>query len=389
MTSGPGTTGKTDVPPDEAIEEISGLLEMDEVNAGGSKTADGSGEPEADVAHAATSDVSHELEVSLETPSPVQLESYLLPPPVADEPASGQAPEAESASATNMAYEDLLEKLVLPTPSAAPDESEAAEEPPPFAPARPSSSHPVASPLANLFPSGAPSLADVSDERTVVTANPLLAEEQEAAAREAENFILPAAPVAPPVFVEPQVLAPPIGGNLRPTVLAPNKFIQISYPMFGFMMLAAVLVGGVLSRLMAPPRTVVTALPAQVPTLVARPVVPVPPTPPAQPANPAPQVVPLPTPTEPPAPAPVAAQPAAAAAARAPAEAPAAQPAPEEFGMGESQSGTRVRAHHAVKSPRPPKSASPRPVAVKPAAAAKPAASKKPAKGGWVDPFAQ
>ena len=86
MTSGPGTTGKTDVPPDEAIEEISGLLEMDEVNAGGSKTADGSGEPEADVAHAATSDVSHELEVSLETPSPVQLESYLLPPPVADEP---------------------------------------------------------------------------------------------------------------------------------------------------------------------------------------------------------------------------------------------------------------------------------------------------------------
>jgi len=235
----------------------------------------------------------------------------------------------------------------------------------------------VASPLANLFPSGAPSLADVSDERTVVTANPLLAEEQEAAAREAENFILPAAPVAPPVFMEPQVLAPPIGGNLRPTVLAPNKFIQISYPMFGFMMLAAVLVGGVLSRLMAPPRTVVTALPAQVPTLVARPVVPVPP---AQPANPAPQVVPLPTPTEPP----VAAQPAAAAAARrAPAEAPAAQPAPEEFGMGESQSGARVRAHHAVKSPRPPKSAAPRPVA------AKSAASKKPAKGGWVDPFAQ
>ena len=193
--------------------------------------------------------------------------------------------------------------------------------------------------MANLFPSGAPSLADVSDERTVVTANPLLAEEQEAAAREAENFILPAASVAPPVFVEPQVLAPPVGGNLRPTVLAPNKFVQISYPMFGFMMLAAVLVGGVLSRLMAPPRAVVTALPAQVPTLVARPVVPVPPTPPAQPANPAPQVVPLPTPTEPPAPAPAAAQPAAAAAARAPAEAPAAQPAPEEFGMGESQSG--------------------------------------------------
>jgi hypothetical protein len=34
MTSGPGTTGKTDVPPDEAIEEISGLLEMDELSPG-------------------------------------------------------------------------------------------------------------------------------------------------------------------------------------------------------------------------------------------------------------------------------------------------------------------------------------------------------------------
>ena len=388
MTSGPGTTGKTDVPPDEAIEEISGLLEMDEVNAGGSQTADASGEPEADAAHAATSDVSHELDVSLETPSPVGLESYLLPPPVADEPASGQAPEAESASATNMAYEDLLEKLVLPTPSAAPDESEAAEEPPPFAPPRVSSSHAAVSPLANLFPPGAPSLADVSDERTVVTANPLLAEEQEAAAREAENFILPAAPVAPPVFVEPQVLAPPVVANQRQAVLAPNKFIQISYPMFGFMMLAAVLVGGVLSRLMAPTTpTVVTPPPAQAPTLVARPVVPAQPT---QPANPAPQVVPLPTPTEPPAPAPMAARPAAAAAAKkAPAELPAAQPAPEELGMGEIQPVARAKVHHAAKTPRPPKSVAPKVAAVKPAAAAKPAAPKKPAKGGWVDPFAQ
>jgi hypothetical protein len=387
MTSRPGTTGKTDVPPDEAIEEISGLLEMDEVNAGGSQTADSSGELEADAAHADTSDVSHALDVSLETPSPMKLESYLLPPPVADEPASGQAPEAESASATNMAYEDLLEKLVLPTPSAAPDENEAAEELPPFASSRPSSSHAASSPLANLFPPGAPSLADVSDERTVVTANPLLAEEQEAAAREAENFILPAAPVAPPVFVEPQVLAPPVVANLRPAALAPNKFIQISYPMFGFMMLAAVLVGGVLSRLMAPTTpTVVTPPPAQAPTLVARPVVPAQPT---QPANPAPQVVPLPTPTEPPAPAPRAAQPAATAEARAPGEIPAAQPATEELGMDEAQPVARAKVHHAAKPPRPPKSAAPRPVVVKPVAAAKPATSKKPGKGGWVDPFAQ
>ena len=387
MTSGPGTTGKTDVPPDEAIEEISGLLEMDELNAGGSQTADSSGDLQADAEHSAASD-GHEHEVSLETPSPVKLESYLLPPPVEDEPAGAQAPEAESSSDTNMAYEDLLEKLVLPTPSAAPEENEAAEEPPPFAPTRPSSSHAASSPLANLFPPGAPSLADVSDERTVVTANPLLAEEQEAAAREAENFILPAAPsVVAPVFVEPQALAPPVVANQRPSMLGPNRFIQISYPMFGFMMLAAVLVGGVLSRLMAPSRPVVTAPPAQVPTLVAKPVVPAQPTPAAPPANPAPQVVPLPT--EPAAPAPVAAQPAAVPAAKARVELPAAQPAPEEPFMGEAQPAARAPAHHAAKAPRPPKSAAPKVAAVKSAAPAKPAPAKKPAKGGWVDPFAQ
>jgi len=356
---------------------------MDESNAAGSHTAASSGEPEGEAALAATSDVSRELDVSLETPSPVKLESYLLPPPVAEESASGQAPEAESASASNMAYEDLLEKLVLPTQPAAPDESEAAEEPPPFASSRPSSSHAASSSLASLFPPGVQSLADVSDERTVVTANPLLAEEQEAAAREAENYILPAAPVAPPVFVEPPVPAQPVGAGHQPTGLAPGKFVQISYPMFGFMMLAAVLVGGVLSRLMAPARTVVTPPPVQAPTLVARPVVPAQPT---QPANPAPQVVPLPTPTESPAPAP---RPAATAEAKPQVEVPAAGAAPEEPGQVESQPAAKPKGHHAVKSPRPPKIAAPKVAAVKPPAAAKPAASKKAAKGGWVDPFAQ
>jgi len=380
MTSGPGTTGKTDVPPDEAIEEISGLLEMDEVNAGGSQTADASGEPEADAAHAATSDVSHELDVSLETPSPVGLESYLLPPPVADEPASGQAPEAESASATNMAYEDLLEKLVLPAQPAAPDEVEEAEEPPPFASPQPSLAQPTPSPLANLFPPSVQSIQTVSDERTVVTANPLLAEEQEAAAREAENYILPAAPVAPPAFVESPIVAQPVRQNLPAAGLAPSKFIQISYPMFGFMMLAAVLVGGVLSRLMAPTRVVVTQPPAPAPTLVARPVVPAQPT---QPANPAPHVVPLPTPTESPTPAPAGAEPAATAEAKPLGETATAESSPEEPVAGEPRPAARPKVHHTAKAPRPPKSAAPK------AAPAKPAATKKPAKGGWVDPFAQ
>ena len=140
MTSGPGTTGNTDVPPDEAIEEISGLLEMDELNAGEPKTADSSEEPEADAAHAASAGDEHD--VLMETPGPANLDSYLVPPPVADEAPDGQTPEPESASATNLAYEDLLEKLVLPATPAAPDEAEAAEEPPPFASDQPSSPYP-------------------------------------------------------------------------------------------------------------------------------------------------------------------------------------------------------------------------------------------------------
>ena len=151
MTSGPGTTGKTDVPPDEAIEEISGLLEMDELNAGESKTADSSRGrrlPPRRLPHMPWV----EIDLSMETPSPAKLDSYLVPPPVGDEPPTG--PEAESASSTNLAYEDLLEKLVLPATPAAPDESEAAEEPPPFASAEPSSPHLSSSSEGNLYQPG-------------------------------------------------------------------------------------------------------------------------------------------------------------------------------------------------------------------------------------------
>jgi hypothetical protein len=387
MTSGPGTTGKADVPPDEAIEEISGLLEMDELNPGESKAADGAEQPQADAAHVATPGVGDELHFSMETPGAVQVDSYLLPPPVSDESPGGPAPEPESASATNLAYEDLLEKLVLPTKPSASDENEAPEDPPPFASPRPSSSHSSSTPLASLFPPGAPSIADVSDERTVVTANPLLAEEQEAAAREAETYILPAASQATPVFqvtpvfVEPPVAAKPVRVAFQRTGLALNKVIQISYQKFGIALLAAMLVGGLLSRLMAPTRAVVSAPSAQIPTLVAKPVVPAQPT---QAANPAPQVVALPTPSQSPPPAPAAAQPAAAAEARPQGEIPIAhQPTPVEPGAVEYKTAAKAKVHHVAKSPRPPKSAAPK------VAPAKPAAPKKPAKGGWVDPFAQ
>ena len=381
MTSGPGTTGKTDVPPDEAIEEISGLLEMDELNPGDSKAADSAEQPQADGARDATPGVGDEIHFSMETPGAVKVDSYLLPPPVSDESPGGQAPEAESASATNLAYEDLLEKLVLPTGPAAPDEGEAPEEPPPFASSRPSSAQATPTPLVNLFTPGVPPGLDTSDERTVVTANPLLAEEQEAAAREAETYILPAAPLplATPVFVQPPVVAHPVHAAFQRTGLATHKVIQISYQKLGIMLLIAMLAGGLVSRFMAPARAVVSAPTPQTPTLTATPVVPAQPT---QAANPAPQVVALPTPSEPPAARP-AAQP--AAAAKPPVAIPAAAPTPAEFGAGEFKTSAKARVHHVVKSssPRPVKSAAPK------AAPAKPAAPKRPAKGGWVDPFAQ
>jgi hypothetical protein len=358
---------------------------MDELKEGESQAAESSEEAEADAADAAPAAEGDGLDVSLETPGPGKLDSYLVPPPVADEPPNGETPEPESDSATNLAYEDLLEKLVLPATPAAPDEAEAVEEPPPFASPGDSEAQSSSSPLANLFPPSAQSIQTVTDERTVVTANPLLAEEQEAAAREAENFILPAAPVATPVFAESPIGAPPVrAASLQSTGMAPSKFIQISYPMFGFMMLAAVLVGGVLSRLMAPTRTVVSQPPVQAPTLVARPVVPAQPT---QAANPAPQVVPLPTPTEAPTPVPPAAEPAATAEARPSGEIPTAEPMPVES-AGEPRAAAKPRVHHAAKAPRPPKSVAPKAAPAKPAAP-KPVAPKKPAKGGWVDPFAQ
>jgi len=379
MTSGPGTTGNTDVPPDEAIEEISGLLEMDELNAGGPKTAESSEEPAAYAAHAAYAGDEHD--VSMETPVPVGLDSYLVPPPVADESPAEQTPGVESPSATNLAYEDLLEKLVLPATPAAPDEAEAAEEPPPFASDQPSSPHLSSSSGGNLYQPG----PGTSEERTVVTANPLLAEEQEAAAREAENYILPPASVPTPAFAQPPVAAEPARATLqKPSLdlgLDLNRVVQISYKKLGIMLLATLLLGGGFTRLMTPARVVVSVPPAQTPTLVARPVVPVQPT---QPANPTPQVVPLPSPAEPPAPAPPAAQRAATAEARPSREIPAAEPAPAEAAEGAPKTAAKAKVHHAAKaSPRPPRIAAPKP------ALAKPVAPKKQAKGGWVDPFAQ
>jgi hypothetical protein len=380
MSSGPGTTGKSNVPSDEAIEEISGLLEMDDLKAS-ELQADSADQAEANASHGGSAVFGDALDVSMETPGPVSVDSY-PPPPVSDESSSEETQEADSGSSSNMAYEDLLEKLVLPAnPAAA--EAPPSEVTPALTPSRNSGS----SPLANLYPvSVTPGPSSSSDDRTVVTVNPLLAEEQEAAARGAESYILPAA-VAPaplPSFATPPMIRQPVRETTTRPVI-PGKTITMTYPIFGVMMLAGVLVGGVISRVMSPARLVVTVPPTQ--TLVGQPVVPAQVTPPA---NPAPQVVPLPMPTETPTPAQPVAQPAAVAKPAAAAEPPAAA---EEPAAGEPAAAPKPRVHHVAKTPRPPKNVAAKPVAAaKPAAppkpAAKPSASKKPSKG-WTDPFAQ
>jgi hypothetical protein len=395
MSSGPGTTGKSPLHAEEAIEEISGLLEIED---GLSSAASKKGEEAVDI--------------SMDTPAPVT-----------PGPRSSIADGAEPAA--NMAYEDLLEKLVLPGADNAPAAAEAQDPPfPPVDTPQPMrQTTPAGEDAPWRFPAG-PSVLDAAEERTVVTQNPLIAEEQEAA-REAAAAQTPTAisdPSYPAVaaataYSQPastaetaQVsYAAPSTYNNTPVVLpvapapitlqprsaalaaAPGR-VQLSYPMFGGVLLTALIVGGLVVRYLAPaphvvpvqPEAVVApaqpvAAPAPVPAQPVAAPAPVPAQPTAA-ATPSPEV---PVPTPPAAPAPE-----AKAAAPEPTE-PAAEAKPAETEpSAEPKAAPKPKAHHSAAKPAPKSAAKPAPVA-KPAPAAKPTkpAGKKP--GGWADPFAQ
>jgi hypothetical protein len=370
MTSGPGITGKTDSP-DDAIEEISGLLEMDELKA--SEAAGSSAE-----SHAVSEEVGDALDVSMETPSPAKLDAYLPPPPVSEEPepAKQESAEGEAGLGSNMAYEDLLEKLVLPA-QPEPVEEPAAHQPTPRPTPRPrpSATH-ATSPPESLFPSNATPGPITSDERTVVTVNPLLAEEQEAAARGAESYILPAAPPPQPLLPDTPVVVPQVRPAMTPNAGVPSgRFFRTSYPVLGGIVLGGIILGVLVGRAWGPTKVIEKVTVVQAPP-VAAPAAPVQAAQPATPTPPA-EVVPLPTEAAKPA-----AQPAAAAAEPAqPASAEAAEPSADE-----GKPEPKPKAHHAAKA-RPAKPAAKPAAAAKPVAAAKPAGGKKPGKG-WVDPFA-
>jgi hypothetical protein len=375
MTSGPGITSKTDSP-DDAIEEISGLLEMDELKA--SEAAEGGAEHDRAVSEA----VGEALDVALETPSPVNLDAYLPPPPVSEEPAKQGSGESESGLGSNMAYEDLLEKLVLPA-QPAPVEELASHLVTP----RPSTTH-LLSPPESLFPSNVTPGPATSDERTVVTVNPLLAEEQEAAARGAESYILPAAP--PPQPLAPNT--PVVVTEARPAAppkfaVLPGKIIQTTTPIFGGIAVVLIVLGVLVGRASSPTKVIEKVSVVQTQPVAA----PAAPAQAAQPGNPSPEVVPLPARA---GAAQAGAQPAAAVE---PAQPAAAQAGAEETPAEEAKPEPKPKAHHASKPAHSAKAAA-KPVvaakpAAKPAAAAKPAPAAKPAGGkkpgkGWVDPFA-
>jgi hypothetical protein len=353
MSTGPGPTHKAEGSADASVDDIADLLVEEE-------------SPQGQVAGEQVLEgeqlLDDSLDVMLETPGPVLANTFMPPPPT---PAQGTLEETENneepSAGTNLAYEDLLAKLVLP--AKAPEAEPAMPAVPSSVPLPESLAAPVASsaiaallaPAAPLEPlpsfkrpsSASFQIAPPSDEQTVVTDNPLVAEEQEAAVREGRQSMRD----QPPVVVEEMRASPteplaPVNGGVKSRLL---------YLMLGGLlvlggMILAVLVLKLLMPTPAPqPPVVITPAPA-----------PQPPTPPAH-------VEPLP-PSEP-----------TAAAAQAPAEpAPSAtvpNPAPTQV-EGSAPEAPQPKVHRRAKTTHA-AIAKPTP-ALKPAPAPKPAAAGAP-----------
>jgi hypothetical protein len=371
MSTGPGPTRKADGSAEASVDDIADLLVEDESHQGRIE-----GEQSLDDG----------LDVMLETPGPA-LVSTFMPPPPAPPPVEGVAEDAEESEsaeepgeATNLAYEDLLAKLVLPAK---------APEPEPAMPALASSlplPESITAPAAPTPPAvsfrrpSSPSLqvAPPSDERTLVTVNPLLAEEQEAAAREGRA----GSREQPPIMVQEE---------MRPALTEPMAALNGAKSRLFYLMAGGLLVLGgfvlavVLLKLIMP-------TPAPPPPVVIAPA-PLPPPPPAAHVEPLPPSVP-PAAIPPAAPA---APEATAPAATPPSEAPI--PGAEEAAAAEVEKtppkahkpATHKVAHVAAPKPAPKSAVAPK---VAPTQAAAPAAKapkapagKKPKSGGYADPF--
>jgi hypothetical protein len=358
MSTGPGPTRKDDGSHDASVDDIAELLVEEDSHQGVV-----SSEQQSDDG----------LDVMLETPGPVLATTFLPPPPAPPAGSAGEEGEGleEAGAATNLAYEDLLAKLVLPAkaPEPEPTMPAPAETLPEALPA------PVAAPIHELLlpPSlGRPSspslqVAPPTEEQTLVTDNPLVAEEQQAAAREGRASVTREQPPVVHEEFHPAVTEPVAALNGA----AKSKLLYLMFG--GLLVLGGMVLATVLLKLLMP-------TPAPQPPVVVAPA-PIPQPPPAPPA----QVQPLP-PTPAPAaaaPPPVAAQPEQPAAAEPPAPEEEAPPAPP-----------KPRPHRREGRARSSHSASAKAAAAPKAAASAPKAAAKSGKGGkkgkassYVDPF--
>jgi hypothetical protein len=348
MSTGPGPTRKADGSHDASADEVSHLPVEDEAH-------------QEDVDSGQILDDG--LDVMLETPGPVLVNSFMPPPP---SPTSG-APEEEAESAeesgspTNLAYEDLLAKLVLPAK---------ASEPEPALP-MPVSPLPLPDPTPTAEPFKHPSspsflVAPPTDERTLVTENPLLAEEQQAAVREGRTSSREV----------PNAIREEMRSALTEPVSSGAANSKLLYLMLGGLLVLGCMILGVLVLKLFMPT------PAPPPPIVIRQAPPLPP--PAPPAH----VEPLP-PTE--AVVPAVAEPAPNPVPPTEMEQKPAAGSPEEAASPEP---SQPKVHKSVVRPKVPHAAvvkpAPAPKPAAPAKAEKPVAGKKTGKSGghgWVDPF--
>jgi hypothetical protein len=374
MSTGPGPTRKADGSADASVDDIADLL------------VEGESQPEQVEGENPAEDG---LDVTLETPAPVATNTFLPPPPAPAGGASDEEATEEGPDSTNMAYEDLLAKLVLPAKA---PEAEAQM------PALPSSM-PEVEPIALPTPAAEPvepfarasatssssfQVSSPTEERTLVTENPLVAEEQEAAAREGRSGVREQ-PV-PVVIDGAQVMQ---SGPIAPLSALTAKSKLVYLMLGGLLVLVGMVLAVFVLKLLMPspapqPPVVITPVPQPPPAPPAH-VEPLPPSPPAAPsaAAPAPAAVPVQpeqpsakaedTPENPPA------EPEAAAA---PTAEPEKTPRPRKT--------VHTKPAHAVARPvaaTPKAAASPKATAAPAAKPGKPAASSKKSKSGWVDPF--
>lgn len=362
MSTGPGPTHKADGSAEASVDDVADLLVEGE-----SRQAPTEGEQSLDDG----------LDVMLETPGPALVSTFMPPPPAppAADDVAEDADESESAEepgeATNLAYEDLLAKLVLPAKAPEPEPAMpalASSLPLPESLTAPAAPTPPA--VAFKRPSSASfQIAPPSDERTLVTVNPLVAEEQEAAAREGRSRELPPIMVQEemrPALTEPMVAANGAAKSRLFYLMSGGGLV-----LFGFVLAV------VLLKLIMP-------TPAPQLPVVITPTSPPPPVPTAR-------VEPLP-PSAPPA----AAVPTPAPEATAPAAAPTEEAAAPEVEKAPPKAHRAVAhkvAHVAALKPAPtpkqavaPKAAS-APAAAPAAKAPKVPAGKKAKASGYADPF--